>query len=92
MTLVLKLEYDYTNNVVSMSGYLKVTTQTDRQTHRQGENITFLHMRAVNIIPNASAKITYKLCHVTRQGVLELELSSFFTAPLSKMPDTRHVL
>ena len=57
MTLVLKLDLDmvkmshYTKNEVSMSGHSKVIactdTQTDRQTHRQYENITFSHTRAV---------------------------------------------
>ena len=29
---------------------IQIRTQTDRQTHRQYENITFPHTRAVNII------------------------------------------
>ena len=61
MTLILKLDldmvmmYHHTKNEVSMSGHSKVIAQTDTQTdrhthtHRQYENITFLHTRAVNM-------------------------------------------
>ena len=53
MTLILKFDLDmvkmyyHTKNEVSMSRHSKVIAQTDTQTHRQYENITFPHMRAV---------------------------------------------
>ena len=57
MTLVLKLDLDmvkilyHTKNEVSMSKHSKVLAQADRHEdrHRQYENITFPHMRAVKI-------------------------------------------
>ena len=36
--------YYHTKNEVSMSRHSKVIAQMDRQTHRQYENITFLHV------------------------------------------------
>ena len=54
--MVLKLHLDivkishHTKNEVSRSRHSKVIACTDRQTHRQYENITFPHTRAVNII------------------------------------------
>ena len=54
MTLVLKLDLDmvkishHTKNEVSMSRHSKVIAQTDRQTHRQYENI--INTRAVIIL------------------------------------------
>ena len=61
MTLVLKIDLDmvkilyHTKNEVSMSKHSKVIAQTDRhtdrQTHRQYENITFTHTQAVIIHP-----------------------------------------
>ena len=56
MTLVLKLDvdivklYHHTKTEVSMSRHSKVTSQMDRQTHRQYEIITFPHTRAVKIV------------------------------------------
>ena len=53
MTLVLKLDldmvkmYHHTKNEVSLSRHSKVIACTDRQTHRQYENITFPHTQAV---------------------------------------------
>ena len=55
MTLVLNLDldmvkmYHHTQNEVYMSRHSKVIACTDTHTHRQYENITFPHMRAVNI-------------------------------------------
>ena len=55
MTLVLKLYldivkmYHHTKNEASMSRHSKVIAQTDTHTHRQYENITFLHTRSVTI-------------------------------------------
>ena len=39
--------YHHTKNQVSMSRDSKVTAQTDRQTDKQYENITFPHTRVV---------------------------------------------
>ena len=56
MTLILKPFLDmvkishHTKNEVSVSRHSKDITQTDRQTHRQYENITFQQTRAVTII------------------------------------------
>ena len=52
MTLIFKIDLD-TKNEVSLLRHSKVTaqtnTQTDRQTHRQYENITLRHTQAVKI-------------------------------------------
>ena len=65
MTLVLKLDlemimmYYHTKNEVSMSGHSKVIHRTDTQTqtHRQYENITFPYTRTVIMIYFRNSKL-----------------------------------